>query len=243
MECCVNGKNFVRSTKSSHKPTARIVAEGLYRSLQIASSKPPSNEIRLTEAIDRYLAAREHLVSYEHLQWEARGILKRLDGQLLLSDITGQHLSDFVAQRRSEGCKPQTVKHGVIFIRGVMKQARREGYSVSTVEAPSIPIRPTRLRYLSQDEENRLLAELDPSRSISFFPSKQDRTPLMQREMQDNYDLVVMLLDTGARYGEIASLTWEQIDLEDRSIKLWRSKVGNESVIFMTYVRQTDTSV
>ena len=107
-------------------------------------------------------------------------------------------------------------------------------YSVSTVDAPSVPIKPTRLRYLSQEEENSLLTALDPSRTSKFFAPEENRTPLLRREMQDNYDLVVFLLDTGARYGEIASLTWEQIDLEDRSIKLWRSKVGNESIIYMT---------
>jgi integrase len=52
--------------------------------------------------------------------------------------------------------------------------------------------------------------------------------------MQDNHDLIILLLDTGARYSEIANIQWKQIDLESRSISLWRSKVSNESIIFMT---------
>lgn len=43
-----------------------------------------------------------------------------------------------------------------------------------------------------------------------------------------------MLLDTGAIYDEVARIEWDQIDLEDSSIKLWRSIVSNESVIYMT---------
>jgi len=84
------------------------------------------------------------------------------------------------------------------------------------------------LRYLSLEEERRLLKELDPNRITNAVPTQ------IQRNLQDNYDLVVILLDTGARYGEIAKLTWEQINLETRTINLWRSKVSNESVIFMT---------
>ena len=39
---------------------------------------------------------------------------------------------------------------------------------------------------------------------------------------------------TGGRYGEIAGLTWDRVNLDDRSINLWRPKVKNESIIYMT---------
>jgi len=90
------------------------------------------------------------------------------------------------------------------------------------------------LRYLSPEEERRLLTELDPDRECSGLASRDNRTPERQRWIQDNYDLIVMLLDTGARYGEIANMHWRQVDLVNRSINLWRQKVGNESVLFMT---------
>ena len=51
---------------------------------------------------------------------------------------------------------------------------------------------------------------------------------------QDNQDLVVILLDTGARLNEVQRLEWKQVDLEKRQIHLWRPKVKNESVLFMT---------
>ena len=52
--------------------------------------------------------------------------------------------------------------------------------------------------------------------------------------MQDNYDLIVLLLDTGARYSEIANIQRSQINLAERTISLWRSRVSNENIIFMT---------
>jgi integrase len=52
--------------------------------------------------------------------------------------------------------------------------------------------------------------------------------------MQDNYDLVVLLLDTGARYSEIAKIEWKSIDLKSREIRLWRPKVKNESILYMS---------
>ena len=52
--------------------------------------------------------------------------------------------------------------------------------------------------------------------------------------MQDNFDLILLLLDTGARYSEIANIQWSQIDLTEKTISLWRSRVSNESINFMT---------
>jgi integrase len=56
----------------------------------------------------------------------------------------------------------------------------------------------------------------------------------MQRSLQDAYDLVILLLDTGARYSEIANIEWSRIDLINRTIHLWRQKVQNETVLYMT---------
>jgi len=60
------------------------------------------------------------------------------------------------------------------------------------------------------------------------------RDPELKRTMQDAYDLVILLLDTGARYSEVANIKWNQIFLEQREIHLWRPKVQNETILYMT---------
>ena len=80
----------------------------------------------------------------------------------------------------------------------------------------------------------RLLCELDPTREARGLPPYEHRSTTLKAMMQDAFDLVVILPDTGARYGEITGLHWTQIDLPHRSIRLWRSKVQNESILFMT---------
>jgi integrase len=228
LEVQFKNKKYVRSTKTDHKPTARKLAEDLYRQIQLESVKGPAKEITFKQAAERYFALREHTPSRSGLQGTMNTVLRMVDGNLLLSQITGKHLHDFVEQRKRDGRKPQTIKHGVQFICAVMKQAKREGYAVADIEKPSISVKPTRLRYLSIEEEHRLLKELDSNRLSNTVPVQ------IQRNLQDNYDLIIILLDTGARYGEIAKLKWEQIDLEKRTINLWRSKVSNESLLFMT---------
>jgi integrase len=89
-----------------------------------------------------------------------------------------------------------------------------------------------RLRYLSKEEEVRLLAALDPENYFAGFGAlTTDDIYTFRRDM---YDLVIVLLDTGARYSEAAGLPWESIDLKNRKIALYRSKVNNESTLQMT---------
>lgn len=56
----------------------------------------------------------------------------------------------------------------------------------------------------------------------------------MTRNIQDNYDITVFLLDTGCRYSEVANIPWSAINLDACTISLYRSKVRNEDVLHMT---------
>src|SRR5204862_407632 len=104
----------------------------------------------------------------------------------------------------------------------------------SDLEFPKVKVNKGKLRYLTFDEEKRLLAAIDPKRDVKGLAPYSQRTKLMRREMHDLYDFIVLLLDTGARFGEIATLKWSQINLDQGTIALWRPKVRNESVIYMT---------
>ena len=47
---------------------------------------------------------------------------------------------------------------------------------------------------------------------------------------QSNYDLVVMLLDTGCRFGELANMTWDMVDtVHWKFIRIYRTKVARTS--------------
>ncbi len=119
-------------------------------------------------------------------------------------------------------------------MRAAWKHAKKLGYLVSELEFPEVKVARTQLRYLNDAEERRLLAALDPFRTGKGLPKWEDRDEETRRNMQDAYDLVVLLLDTGARYSEIANIEWARIDLADRTIQLWRPKVQNEAVLYMT---------
>lgn len=65
------------------------------------------------------------------------------------------------------------------------------------------------------------MQELDHTRDIQYRPPYAARPKLENQKRQDMYDLVVLLLDTGARYGEIANVEWKRIDLEQKKRSIY----------------------
>ena len=235
VEVQIDGKYYCRSTKTGDKNSAKLMMDHIIQTIHEERTKPTSNEITLIKAIDRYIELRFGTPNYYKLKHTKSILIRHFKAKMPLSKITNRQLADFVQTRRKQGLKPQTVKHGVAFLCAVVKEAKKDGYNVPALDPPKISVKPTKLRYLTIEEEKRLLRELDPERTGEGIPPNSSRTQRVLQDLQDNYDLVVVLLDTGARYGEIAKLTWQQIDLQNRTINLWRSKVSNESILYMTF--------
>jgi integrase len=153
---------------------------------------------------------------------------------MFVDEIQDWHLARFKSERERDGIAPATIKHNFQAIRSARQWATDHGYKVSELIVPKVKVDNKRLRYLTLEEEVRLLEALNPMADMPYRPKYEDRPYEENRKRHDNYDLVVMLLDAGARYGEIANITWDRIDMESRAINLWRPKVKNESVIYMT---------
>ena len=151
-----------------------------------------------------------------------------------LDELTFANLEILQREQLVGGNGSHTINHMFTILRGTRKYTAKLGYLVPPLEFPAVTIPKKPIRYLSRDEEAALLQELEPTRSTRGLSSDSNCQNLVRQDLKDNYDLVVLLLDTGARYSEIAQLQWSQIDLADRVIRLWRPKVGNESVLYLT---------
>lgn len=111
------------------------------------------------------------------------------------------------------GMKPRTIEYALAVVRQVFNHARRIGYFVG--DSPTRLVKkPTlnnaRLRYLEQHEAERLLKELET--------------------MPDDRDMALISLHCGLRFGEIASLTWGNVDLSKGLLTLLDTKHGDRQV-------------
>lgn len=230
----LNGRTYIRSSRTTSKKVAEQMEVEWRAKLHAQQFLGKRERIALGEAIELFVGTKQRTPNFRNLKGLKLGVERLMNVRKPLDELTLHDLERFKRDREADGVSAQTLKHSFNLISGAWKHARKLGYATSDLAFPQVKLPKYRLRFLSEDEERRLLKELDPRREGKGLKPYAQRQPELKRAMQDAYDLVVVLLDTGARYSEVANIKWSQIHLNAREIHLWRPKVQNETILFMT---------
>ena len=134
-------------------------------------------------------------------------------GAKRVADLSAADLGDALDRLT---CGPATANRYLTVLKHVLSVAQREWEWVA--DNPATRVRPRkeprgRLRYLSDDERNRLLAACRTSDDSRLHP------------------LVIVALGTGARQGELLSLRWSDVDLVRCRATLEQTKNGERRVL------------
>lgn len=241
-------KKYVGSTSTANKTKALQVEREIRNKVHGEVFLGQAEEITLQHAVLKYLETRKQFSYYRGMESISRKMFgsKRnpktlkdyscygLPSDIMAHELQTKDIERLVARRKAEGDKPATIKHEVGLISSTLREMQKLGYKVARdIVFPQLKTS-YRLRYLDASDEAALLSELDPQSTRNGVKSLEERTPEMRRNVQDNYDLVIMLLDTGCRYSEVANLPWSRVDLETGSLSIYRSKVNNEDMLYMT---------
>jgi integrase len=230
----MNGRTYIRSSRTTNKKIAEQMEIEWKAKLHSHQFLGQKERVTVDLSLEQFCATKVGSPNYSNLLSHVKSIRRLLPVYKPMDELTLHDLERFKRDRLNEGIGGQSLKHSFNLIRGAWKYARKLGYQVSDLDFPQIKVPKYSLRYLNEEEERRLLIELDPKREGKGLKPYAERSDELQRTMQDAYDLVVLLLDTGARYSEIAKIGWSKIDLNQWEIHLWRPKVQNEAVLFMT---------
>jgi integrase len=230
----MDGRNFIRSSRTTNKRAAEQLEVEWKAKLHAEHYLGERQRISLKAALEQFCFSKAGTPNHGGLLYSSKVVLRLLPGRRALDEFTSHDLERFKRDRLAEGVKPQTLKHNLNLVLGAWKYAKKLGYQVSPLEMPKLRLPKSPLRYLTDDEEARFLACLDPRREGKGLRAYAERDDETKRCMQDAYDLVVLLLDTGARYSEIANIEWSRVNLDERAVYLWRPKVQNEAVLYLT---------
>jgi len=220
-EITINGKTVIRSTKTTKKSLALRfegqLRETLYRQ-QVLGEQPT---IKLSDAILEYSRSKQGSVNQRNLDTQIRVLNTQVCRVFPLNNelhgLNGGHLTRLVALRRQDEVSEGTIRLMLTTLKGVINWSKSAGYLQSeNLVIPKIRVSNQRTRILTNDEEIKLLELL-----------KTNNNP-------DDYDLVVLLLDTACRLNEIQQLSWDSVDLENGEIRLWRTKTRTESILKLT---------
>lgn len=135
-------------------------------------------------------------------------------GDLSFREITLSHCKKIKRNLMDVGRAARTIQYVFTSFEAIWRFAQDDGLVLSHAPSKvrsfkkSLPKLDNRKeRFLTFDEENRLL---------SYLGEKSSTT----------YDMVVVSLDTGLRWSEITALTWDRVDLESGVFHLTHTKSG-----------------
>ena len=114
---------------------------------------------------------------------------------------------------------PRSVQYTITILRNILNRADELNYKTppkdptKRVKVPKVDNR--RVRFLTYQEAISLLEEI-------------------KKHSQQTYEICFLALYTGMRFGEIASLTWQDIDFKNRLIHIKDTKNRENRVAYMT---------
>ncbi|MDN3519283.1 site-specific integrase [Aquisalimonas lutea] len=237
-DCKIKGQRHRINTGTEDYGKAFNVAEEEKEKLRQKVLHGRRMDMTVGEALDEY---RQNRVPRLNDQYNALQRLDKLSGKgkrgarwgldldLKLSDLSVRHIEELVRQRLSEGNKEGTINRELTTLQAAVNYSKRQ------LEADVNPnlrfekfTASARPRALDDDEVQRLLHELDPSKGYVGGLRFTERTGPLKDRSQDNYDLAVFFLDTGCRYSEATYLHWRDVDLKRGVVLVYREKSGGK---------------
>lgn len=218
----VDGKTYRKSTGFKDRKRA-LAFERQYRKeveekARLGVVKPPT----LEQAIQRYesdvlipralQAGHEENLKREQYTYRRLRLLIRHDTRL--DQITPATIADLRSRLLREGKAPATVNRYLNALSSLLQKAERDWHCLAhKPRVALLKLQNKRDRYLSIEEEQRLLAASKPHLR----------------------NLIVFLVDTGARKTEATTLTWRQVDFNLKQVSFIKTKNDKPRSIPMTH--------
>jgi integrase len=208
-----DGKRQRKSTGTSDKNLAQALAAKWCQQSFLEQHFGAIPEVPFQDALLRYAKERKQRnpTTYEaSVKYRLQCLLDRFDG-LNLSEINARRIDDFASDRRA-AVKEATVQRDLSTLRAIMNKSHREGAIGSVTPFPRMRKQRGRRRWLSIDEERRLLCVA----ASHLRP------------------LIAFAVDTGGRRSELLRLDWRDVDLEKRLVTFIETKNGEDRSIRLT---------
>jgi integrase len=203
----VNGQRFRQSLKTTDGRKAPGIERKLIAQVEggkLAVGGQPFAKLAFGEAADRYLEHRtvEASVCTWRTESDKMKPLRAFFDALKLSQITGDAVRSYQAQRHAMGRHPRTINHETKLLLRVIRRAR-----LSVPEVKLLPIARVPFRILT------------PAEKLSLF-----KTAASKPEWQIAYCAALLTANGSLRPCEIRAIRWRDVDARERVLMVPFSK-------------------
>jgi len=226
------GKRYEKACRTQNKIIAKSIEAKFLREIEDDLYFPKGEKVLFSVVMGKMIEDSERKTCpkaaiQEMIHFFGKG--KTMD------EISTRDIQDYYNFLKERDLSSGTIIGYLTFIKKCFKYCKKYQIRIQEVMYPEIEPPKHRLRYLSFEEEQRLLDELTPDISPpNIFNGDKQFLDIVYQSRKDNFDFVVLLLDTGLRYSEGTNIEWKHIDLKNRSISVFRTKTKTESLIPMT---------
>jgi len=137
--------------------------------------------------------------------------LDKFFGHKFIYEIKEKDIEEYKKERLLTGIKHSTLNRELACLKTILNKSREWGYIEQIPKIKLFKENNQRVRYLTEEEEERLL-------KITSEPLKS---------------MVIISMHTGMRLGEILNLKWRDIDLKEGIIIIQDSKSKEKGIVFM----------
>jgi integrase len=209
----VNGKRYQKSAKTASRAQAKAFESKWHNDLLRQAAFGEAEAITVAEATRLFLAAHKDNVNFSNLRAHSDLFGDHFGKQTDLAAITTTDFNRFLA-KLAEELQPGTINQIAQEFRQLVTETEALGYATPRINYPARLKVKQKTRVFSPEEEAALLGHLASS-----------------PRLRESYDLVVFLLDTGARINEALTTTWDDVDLEARRLGIIRHKTKTQTIL------------
>jgi site-specific recombinase XerD len=223
----LNNRTYVKSARTSDKRVAQRMEAEWKAEIHGQQYLGEREEITVHQIIENLLTASLARTTLKTARNFLSVFQRYVNIDVNVSAFDQRELHRYRDARLKDGSKESSICAHMLTFSSAWGRVNPKIYNVPELSLPKFSQQKQKQKtdYLSEADEDKLLQHLTTRKPHACG------TGDWQYEI---HDIVVMLLDTGARYNEIARLEWSSIDLNRKTIKLWRDKTRTASLIYMT---------
>ena len=202
-----SGKRHRRSSGTTDKKLADALAAKLFGEAFMETHFGKVPDVLFADAVGNYAKVRKldnKACFMRSTRYRLKLLLNWFD-DYVLSDITPSPIQGFMNERLETVSRGSAQKE-VSTLRAVLNKAQRDGLLPTVPNFPRLRKLPGRARWLTLEEEMRLLA---------FAPSHL-------------LPIIVLAVETGGRLSELLKLNWRDVDLKIRRVSFRNTKNGDD---------------
>jgi integrase len=221
----INGRNYVKSSKTTNKKVAELMEAKWKTEVHAQKFLGDKEEISVQTLIDNYLVLPLAETTIKNATVFFRRFTQEVNCDVNASEFRQAEVEQFVQKRLREGISQATLRTQLLYFSGAWNDGNKDIYNIPNLKLPQLKKSPMKTEYLSDKDEQKL---------FDYLHNRLDKGSGAGDFKGEVEDIFKVLIDTGLRHNELCRLEWSRIDLNAKTIDVFRKKTGTSTKLQMT---------